>query len=70
MDVREEAVDREIEELLTWWRAVNDRVGQVESFTAERGVKIVIRLVFVRWTEICDSLRYAHYRDEMEITDA
>ena len=33
-------------------------------------MKIVIRLVFVRWTAICDSLRYAHYRDEMEITDA
>ena len=35
MDVREKrVVDREIEERLTWWRAVNDRVGKVEPFIA------------------------------------
>ena len=71
MDVREKrAVDREIEERLTWWRAVNDRVGQVESFTAERGVKIVTRLIFCGWVAIYDGLRYAYYHDVMEMTDA
>lgn len=28
------------------------------------------RLVFCGWTAIYDSLRYAYYRDEMEMTDA
>ena len=36
MNVRgKRAVDREIEERLTWWRAMNDRVGKVELFIAE-----------------------------------
>jgi len=32
MDVRGRETE---EERLTWWRAVNDRVGKVEPFTAE-----------------------------------